>query len=226
MSIYYPTKLTIEDNYFPAAWSRAVRYIANHGYEVNNAKEVILSINLSGEAINQVINHVVHPQYPFGKNSINEYCKEFTYEYVKEYEMKGVGQQFSYLYFQRFARYPIGYGYIDQIACLRNNLRSSTKSRQLQMVTYIPPIDMESENPPCLQRIQVRELDDKYVDLHYEFRSWDVYGAMPSNIIAITEMMIQHVLQDEYTINSINVNAVSGHVYDSDSGEAKKVRKI
>lgn len=225
MSIHYPITITIEDNDFAVAWARAVRYIVNHGYESNKAREVTLTVNLAGEAINQVINHEVHPQYPFGKHAINEYCKEFTYTYMDEYARKSEEEQFSYLYFQRFTRYPAGYDYIDQIKRLHDNLRSTTKSRQLQMITYIPFIDTENGNPPCLQRIQVRELENKRVDLHYEFRSWDVYGAMISNIIAITEMMIKYILKDDYTINSINVNAVSGHVYHSDSGEAKKVRR-
>lgn len=215
-----PGILVIERDDFPDAWARAVRYLMNHGFPSNGAREAITTIRLYGNAINQVINHTVHPHYPFGKLAINEYCKEFTYEYLDDYVDKPEDEKFSYLYFERFARYPTE---VDQIRSTRGALERTSDSRQIQMITYIPSVDATSANPPCLQRIQTRQVGMGLVDLHYMFRSWNVYGAMPSNIIALTEMMNKYILKNDYTINSITINAVSGHVYDSDSSEAKKI---
>lgn len=222
-----PELLVIEENDFPNAWAKGIRNNLNFGFESNNAKEHIIMLRLTGNAINQVLNHEVHPTFPFGANFIDAYCKEYTYEYLEDYIKLPEDKQFFYLYFERFARYRIsGIEHFNQIEALHNNLRNSVNSRQLQMITYIPKIDAFSKNPPCLQRIQVRQISDNLVDLHYEFRSWDYFGAMPTNIIAITEMMKKYILKEEYSINSINVIGRSTHVYNNDLTIAKQVKLI
>ena len=229
MSKKYPEFEVIESDDFPDAWVRAVKVNLNNGFESNDAQESIMVVVLRGNAIKQVKNHVVHPQYPLGKYAINAYCEEYTYDYLKNYLNYPEEKKFSYLYFERFVRYPTSMhysNYIDQISYLHESLRITNNSRQLQMITYIPEIDMWSENPPCLQRIQVRQISDGVVDIHLDFRSWDVYGAMPSNIIAIIEMLINYVLNDDYDINSIIIISRSGHVYNNDSDAAKKVKRI
>ena len=227
MSMKEPELLVIEETDFPNAWFRAVRNNIKFGFASNNAFEHIMSIRLTKNAIKQVLNREVHPQFPFGKHSIDAYCKEFTYEYLEDYIKLPEDKQFSYLYFERFARYRIsGIEHFNQIEALHNNLRNSVNSRQLQMITYIPKIDAFSKNPPCLQRIQVRQISDELVDLHYELRSWDIYGAMPSNIIATTEMMQKYVLKNDYNINSINISGTSAHVYENDLSYAKQVKLI
>lgn len=227
MSMKEPELLVIEETDFPNAWAKGIRNNLNFGFESNNAKEHIIMVRLTGNAINQILNHEVHPMFPFGANFIDAYCEEYTYEYLEDYIKLPEDKQFSYLYFERFARYRIsGIEHFNQIEALHNNLRNSVNSRQLQMITYIPKLDAFSVNPPCLQRIQVRQISDNLVDLHYEFRSWDYFGAMPTNIIAITEMMKKYILKDDYNINSINVIGRSAHVYNNDSTTSKRVKLI
>ncbi len=227
MSKKYPEFELIESNDFPDAWVRAVNANLRDGFKSNGAQESILAIVLRDNAITQIENHKVHPQFPFGKMSIDAYCREFTYDYLDDYIKLPEEKQFSYLYFERFARYKISNAeHFDQIAALHNNLRGSTNSRQLQMITYHPQLDTFSENPPCLQRVQIRQISDILVDIHLDFRSWDVYGAMPSNIIAIIEMINKYILKDDYYINSIIVIGRSGHVYDNDTTAAKQLTRI
>jgi len=228
MSMKEPELLVIEETDFPNAWAKGVRNNLNFGFESNEAKEHIIMLRLTGNAINQVLNHEVHPKFPSGAKFIDEYCKEYTYEYLEKYLKLPEEMKFSYLYFERFARYPIinGFDTFNQIETLYYNLRNSKNSRQLQMITYIPEIDAFLKEPPCLQRIQVRQISDNLVDLHYELRSWDYFGAMPTNIIAVTEMMVKYILKDDYKINSINVIGRSAHVYNNDSTTAKQVKLI
>lgn len=227
MSTKEPELLVIEETNFPNAWAKGVRNNLNFGFESNNAKEHIIIVRLTKNAINQVLNHEVHPMFPSGTKFINAYCEEYTYEYLEKYLKLPEEMKFSYLYFERFAKYKISNAkHFDQIAALHNNLRNSENSRQLQMITYIPEIDAFLPEPPCLQRIQVRQISDGLVDLHYELRSWDYFGAMPTNIIAVTEMMKNYILEEDYDINSINVIGRSAHVYNNDSTTAKQVNLI
>ena len=227
MSTKEPELLVIEETNFPNAWAKGVRNNLNFGFESNNAKEHIIIVRLTKNAINQVLNHEVHPMFPSGAKFINAYCEEYTYEYLEKYLKLPEEMKFSYLYFERFAEYKISNAkHFDQIAALHNNLRNSENSRQLQMITYIPEIDAFLPEPPCLQRIQVRQISDGLVDLHYELRSWDYFGAMPTNIIAVTEMMKNYILEEDYDINSINVIGRSTHVYNNDLTIAKQVKLI
>ena len=227
MSMKEPELLIIEETDFPNAWAKGIRNNLNFGFESNNAKEHIIIVRLTKNAINQVLNHEVHPMFPSGAKFIDAYCEEYTYEYLEEYLKLPVEMKFSYLYFERFVNYPMSNGLVfDQIKALYINLRNSENSRQLQMITYIPEIDAFLKEPPCLQRIQVRQISDDLVDLHYELRSWDYFGAMPTNIIAVTEMIKNYVLEKDYDINSINVVGRSGHVYNNDSTTAKQVNLI
>ena len=227
MSIKQPELLVIEETNFHNMWYRGIRGNLKFGFKSNGAFEHIIMVRLTKNAITQILNREVHPQFPSGKKFIDEYCKEYTYEYLEKYLTRSEIEKFVYLYFERFARYPAPDGsYFDQIQALHDNLRNTENSRQLQMITWIPHIDSKSKEPPCLQRIQVRQIAPNLVDLHYDLRSWDFFGASPTNIIAITFMMKRYILKNDYKINSINVVGRSAHVYFNDFTIAEKVKFI
>jgi thymidylate synthase len=71
------------------------------------------------------------------------------------------------------------------------------------MITWIPMIDCFSTSPPCLQRIFLRVLVPKTewhkypgyipVEVHIDYRSWDVFGGQPSNLFGLLRMLYRYV---------------------------------
>jgi thymidylate synthase len=78
-----------------------------------------------------------------------------------------------------------------------------------------------------LQRIWLRWYEPNIVDVHYSWRSRDLYGAWPSNIVALTEMLnIEVIKPNNCIIGRIIDYSDSLHIYDYDLEEARKVKEI
>lgn len=77
---------------------------------------------------------------------------------------------------------------INQIAMLIQKAREESISRKLQVTTWQPHKDLLISGAPCLQRLWVRIIEDKYMVLETTWRSRDLYKAFPSNLVAFTEL--------------------------------------
>jgi thymidylate synthase len=183
------------------SWARAIRIIsqqpqilAGEDYigSASVTRDANLVIVLDEEAVEEIVEGVVHPAFEQGKQAMDEYTKEFTYKFVRDqWELPNV-KKFVYNYFDRFVNYPIPLcflyqgelatfdipdnyltkldadgnytGGFDQIKWLHDAIRKDGISRRHQIITYIPAIDDFNTSPPCLQRIQVRVLvpQDEY----------------------------------------------------------------
>ena len=79
----------IEEENFHNAYYRAIKFIINQGTDLviggkeerKPIKDACVLFDLRGNAIKQIENKEIHPQYPF--KMIDEYCREFTREYLK-----------------------------------------------------------------------------------------------------------------------------------------------
>ena len=194
-----PPMIAIDATDFHNAWARAVRYVLRNGTDItigDVAKPKAIrdscgTIVMTGNAIKQVEAHEIHPQYPF--KHVAQYCETFTREYLEEYVKKTGDARFSYLYFERLASW-VG----DQIECLRFGLQaqvqSNIASNRNQAITWDFVIDGDSGSPPCLQRIWVRYLGNREVDVHLTWRSRDLFTAWQSNVIALVDMINREIV--------------------------------
>ena len=227
-----PTILIKEDN-FHNAWVRMVRYVLRFGLkitigdvtELKPIKDVCGVFSLTGNAIKQIEDHELHPQFPF--QLIDPYCEEFTRAYLSEYIEKPDNEKFEYLYFELLAMYERD---IDQIELLRKRLAiqidTNIASNRDQAITWQPSKDIGNSSPPCLQSIWIRHLGDKNVEVHLSWRSRDLYTAWQVNIIAIIDMLNREVIHpNNCRIVKLVDYIDSLHIYKSD-GEAEYVKLL
>lgn len=228
MSIKIPPTLSINEKDFHNAYARAIKYVLRLGAPMtigdeSNTKPIrdaCITFELTGNAITQIENREIHPQFPF--KHIDEYCETFTREYLKKYrELPPEDpKRFSYLYFERLAAY---HGVLNQISNLKvnlaNQIQTGISSNRHQSTTWIPSIDTHSKSSPCLQRIWVRWLGDDAIEVHLDWRSRDLYTAWQANLIAIIDMVNREIVHpNNCRIVKIIDHSDSCHVYNTDSG--------
>ncbi len=79
------------------------------------------------------------------------------------------------------------------MAAAINNLVDCFYTRRAQAITWDPELDAEHHEPPCLQRMWLRILEDPekgpVLNMNTHWRSRDAYKAAFMNIFAITDLM-------------------------------------
>jgi thymidylate synthase len=158
-------------------------------------------------------------------------------EYVDEV-VKGIHDylvdKVGYTYHERLFSYKLPDGtVVNQIEKAVEKLRKVPYTRRAQAITWQPWKDLETEHPPCLQRIWFRVVNGKLV-MHVHMRSNDALKAAYMNMYAFTELQ-------KYVAEKLGIEvgryihiADSYHVYERDwkwfktfveqivSGESKK----
>lgn len=249
----------IEEQNFHNAWVKAIRavlrgtdLVIGGGDERKPVRESCVLISMTGNAIKQIEARELHPQYRFRR--IEEYCNEFTREFLEEYRSKPVNERFSYLYFERLAYYEATSSFrnsFDQIIFLKtalaDQISQNITSNRTQAITWYVPSDIKQSSPPCLQRIQIRYIPfderqvflkdiypdadsipfEKSVDVHLTWRSRDLFTAWQSNIVCIIEMLNREVIKpNNCQIARIIDYNDSLHIYRYDIEDAKKVNFV
>jgi thymidylate synthase len=115
---------------------------------------------------------------------------------------------------------------INQIELVVDKLCKQPFTRQAQMITWMPMLDMNIFDPPCLQSWWGRILEDNgtwYLNYNIRIRSNDAWGAYFMNSFGIT-MMTKELIADEIAkrtgktvkLGRMNWQADSWHVYGKD----------
>jgi thymidylate synthase len=114
----------------------------------------------------------------------------------KEEILKGVEStdtRWTYTYHQRLFEYQIEDRVVDQIDYLVRKLSGTGFSRRAQAITWNPKLDPPTDDPPCLQRIWGRLIEDDdgvpVFNMNTHWRSRDLFKAWFENVIALTTLM-------------------------------------
>jgi len=227
----------IEEKNFHNAYAKAIQAVIREGADLviggaeqrKPINDSCMLISLVGNAIKQVENRELHPQFPTKRKHLDVYCKEYTREYVEEYRRMDPEMRFNYLYFERLTHFK--WSDYDQLTKLSEQLHDSIEeyitSNRLQATTWYPRSDSISNSPPCLQRIQIRYIPDNKVDIHLMWRSRDLYAAWQSNVICLIDMLNREVIKpNNCQIVRIIDFSDSLHIYKTDLEEAKKVKLV
>jgi thymidylate synthase len=125
--------------------------------------------------------------------------------------LKKENNGFIYTYGERLNNWDNKY---DQIESIIKRIDKSRNTRRAVAATWIPSIDGERNEVPCMLSIDFKLRKKLYLTAY--FRSNDFYGAFPYNIISLS------VLQD-YVANKLNVDSdgitlfsSSSHIYEFD----------
>ena len=190
---------------------------------------------------------MIHKAFPGGIEDLREYVMEVAG--AKDHWVKNINDpadtRWEYTYHGRLAAYGAwqelhdgkstraGGFTIDQIEAVIAKLVSQPFTRQAQMITWMPNLDLECYDPPCLQSIWYRILEDEtdgtwWLNCNIRFRSNDAWGASFMNLFGFI-MFNRDVIAAEVANRSghpvklgrLNWQADSYHIYGKDLAVAK-----
>ena len=121
---------------------------------------------------------------------------------------------------------------VDQVERVIQKLVEQPFTRQAQMITWMPNLDLDCFDPPCLQSLWYRILEDdegtQWLNCNVRFRSNDAWGANFMNVFGFI-MFSRETIADEVARRSgkrvelgrLNWQADSFHIYGKDIAQAK-----
>lgn len=190
---------------------------------------------------------IIHKAFPGGIEDLKEYVMEV--QGIKDHWVKNMNDpddtRWEYTYHRRLARYgswqelkngksvEVGPFTVDQIANVIDKLAEQPFTRQAQMITWMPNIDLDCYDPPCLQSLWYRlvETEDKeaWLNCNVRFRSNDAWGASFMNMFAFIHFNrdviargIEERTERPVHLGRLNWHADSYHIYGKDIADAKK----
>lgn len=161
--------------------------------------------------------YMISPHNMFRENAMQQYVHDL---------LEGSKNKFAYTYHDRLFDYPLttraaadaplvgngdGQG-LDQILSLTEKLRAEPNSRRAEGITWFPPVDRDSQNPPCLQRVQCLLRDGK-LNMHVEFRSNDMLSALGANMYALAHLQKKIADDLDAAVGWYSHTSVSAHMY-------------
>ncbi len=184
---------------------------------------------------------MIHKAFPGGIEDLREYVLEI--EGVKDHWVKNMNDpsdtRWEYTYHGRLQRYgawqelrdeqPVSAGAftVDQVEAVINKLVEQPFSRQAQMITWMPNIDLDCYDPPCLQSLWYRILEDEdgvgWLNCNVRFRSNDAWGANFMNMFGFVQFNRNIIAAQiaarsgrDTRIGRLNWQADSFHIYGKD----------
>jgi len=189
---------------------------------------------------------MIHKAFPGGIENLREYVMELNG--VKDHWVKNINDpedtRWEYTYHKRLADYGSwnelhdskseerGYFHINQIENVISKLVKQPFTRQAQMITWMPNIDINFYDVPCLQSLWYRIVEDEnnigWLNCNIRFRSNDAWGANFINMFGLTmfnkEIIASEVskrLNKEIKLGRLNWQADSYHIYGKDIDNIK-----
>ncbi|MCK4588296.1 hypothetical protein KAT60_00580 [Candidatus Woesebacteria bacterium] len=183
----------------PEAWETAVLATLEFGASIPTEYDQEVDPESKDVSMMLTIAHPleeprIHRAFPCGLDDLEIYVQEVV-DGVHDSWVKDEG--WSYSYHDRLYNWP-GIGsefelpHIDQIDTLVRKLSVAPHSRRAQATTWVPPVDAEHHEPPCLQRIWCRvvksEKDLHLLQMNTHWRSRDAFKAAFMNMYAFIEL--------------------------------------
>lgn len=193
---------------------------------------------------------MIHKAFPGGIEDLREYVYEL--HGYKNHWVKNMNEQedtrWEYTYHQRLSdwgawyenengeRVKINHRHehddgINQIDKVIDKLVKQPFTRQAQMITWMPFIDNDVYDPPCLQSIWYRLLledDIYYLNSNIRFRSNDAWGAHFMNAFGFIQFnktianKLSEKLNKKVLLGRMNWQADSFHIYGKDIKDFKE----
>jgi len=191
---------------------------------------------------------MIHRAFPGGIDNLREYVMELSG--AKDHWIKNINDpndtRWEYTYHGRLASYGAwkeltggeskqnGYFVINQIDAVIEKLVKQPYTRQAQMITWMPNLDIECFDPPCLQSLWYRIIEDEegawWLNCNVRFRSNDAWGASFMNMFGfinfnknIIAAGIAEKSGRKVGLGRMNWQADSYHIYGKDIQNAKQL---
>jgi len=133
----------------------------------------------------------IHRAFPGGLEDLEVYRQEVV-EGVHDHWICPEEGKWTYTYHKRLFAYEIEGQTVDQVAAVVERLARAGHTRRAQAITWNPKLDAGTEDPPCLQRLWFRLLEDDeggpVLNMNSHWRSRDAYKAAYMNVFALTDL--------------------------------------
>jgi thymidylate synthase len=190
---------------------------------------------------------MIHKAFPGGIEDLREYVMEL--QGAKDHWVKNMNDpadtRWEYTYHGRLANYgawkelrnyesvEAGFFKIDQVEAVISKLVRQPFTRQAQMITWMPNMDLDCYDPPCLQSIWYRLNEDDsgtwWLNCNIRFRSNDAWGANFMNMFGfvlfnrdVVAAEIQRRTNKPVRLARLNWQADSYHIYGKDLDAARQ----
>ncbi len=191
---------------------------------------------------------VIHMAFPGGIDNLKEYVLEL--EGIKDHWVKNMNDpedtRWEYTYHGRLEKYGVwkelidgksqetGHFNINQIDKVIDKLAKQPYTRQAQMITWMPEVDIDRYDPPCLQSLWYRILEDEegvfWLNCNIRFRSNDAWGASFMNMFGFIQFNREIIAAGvarktgkTVKLARMNWHADSYHIYGKDIITAKEM---
>ena len=190
---------------------------------------------------------MIHMAFPGGIDDLKEYVLEL--KGFKDHWVKNINDEsdtrWEYTYHGRLKKFGVWKELrngnslkanpfnIDQIKSVIDKLSKQPFTRQAQMITWMPNLDIDCYDPPCLQSLWYRILEDEdgvyWLNCNIRFRSNDAWGASFMNMFGFIQFS-KEVIADKVAektgkivkLGWLNWQADLYHIYGKDIQSAKE----
>ena len=238
--------LTVTETSLAAAYEKAVLLLVAEGIPFRTqydkpgdppSRDCTMNITV----LDPLSEPMIHKAFPGGIEDLREYVMEV--QGAKNHWTKNINDpddtRWEYTYHGRLADYgawrekrdgtslETGPFRIDQIEAIISKLVEQPFTRQAQMITWMPNLDLDCYDPPCLQSLWYRIVEDDdgtgWLNTNIRFRSNDAWGASFMNLFGFV-MFGRDVIAAEVEKRSgrpvrlgrLNWQADSYHIYGKD----------
>ncbi|MGM0368737.1 MAG: thymidylate synthase [Actinomycetota bacterium] len=219
--------LMVEGETLPEAWEKSVVEVWEKGVSIRTQYDRPKDPPSRDASMVIVIKEPfteprIHRALPTGLDELEVYRQEV----VLGVHDGWIGEHgWSYSYHDRLFNYHTGQDHLDQINAAIKNLVECFYTRRAQAITWVPGIDSSHHEPPCLQRIWLRILEDPeeglFLNMNTHWRSRDAFKAAFMNIFALTDLQrkiaeeISKKIGTEVRVGRYVDMADSYHIYGS-----------
>jgi len=207
-----------------------------------------LDCTMNATVLEPLSEPMIHRAFPGGIEDLREYVMEV--QGLKDHWTKNIDDpddsRWEYTYHGRLAAYgtwkervdgrsrQVGPFKVDQVEGVIAKLVAQPFTRQAQMITWMPNLDLDCYDPPCLQSIWYRIVRDEeggadYLNCNVRFRSNDAWGASFMNMFGFVmfnrDVIAAQVAERsglEVRLGRLNWQADSYHIYGKDIIEARQ----
>jgi len=199
--------LSINADCLPEAWEKAVLAVWKEGVSVKTeydkpedppSKDATVIITV----VDPFAEPRIHKNFPGGPEELEAYRQEVC-NGIHDHWIDPVAGKWTYTYHERlFAYCPTDnlldpnalkpFASFDQIYYIVRKCSETFHTRRAQAITWMPTADPVTDDPPCLQRLWFRIIEDQdgqpVLNMNSHWRSRDLYKAWYMNVYALTDL--------------------------------------
>lgn len=187
--------IKVEGQTLPEVWEKALIETWEKGLRIKTEYDKKDDPPSADSTMIMVVNEPfkeprIHRAFPGSLEDLEVYRQEVV-SGVHDHWINPAEGKWTYTYHKRLFSYEAGGDTVKQIDYMINKLSANFYSRRAQAITWDPKLDVYSGDPPCLQRIWCRLVENSgclTLDTNTHWRSRDAYKAAFMNMFALTDL--------------------------------------